>query len=99
MTKKQYALTIVLLIGTFLYTIMGTSRPILDPVNIIVYCLGAAAIVIVIVIVMPQQYCPNCGAKLPRIRIPKNINEKLFGWTTCPICNSEIDNNGRVVKK
>jgi hypothetical protein len=99
MNKKQYAIIVLSIIGTLLYFNMGASRPIFDPINIAVYGIAGVAIIIVLVIVIPTRYCPNCGAKLPRIRRPENANEALFGWTTCPSCKSEIDTSGRIVTK
>jgi hypothetical protein len=97
-TKKQYAITILLLIAVVLYNYnnLGISKPIFDPINIIVYCLSGAILIIVLGIINTPKYCPNCGARLPSIRLPRNENETLYGWTTCPKCKAEVDNNGKL---
>jgi uncharacterized protein with PIN domain len=35
--------------------------------------------------------CPKCSTKLPRVRIPRTLNEVLFGGWTCPKCRSRFD--------
>ncbi len=99
MNKKQYAMIILSIVGFFLYNFIGHSRPILDPINIVIYCIAGAVIIILLIIIIPTRYCPNCGAKLPRVRRSKNLNEALYGWTTCPKCKSEINTKGQIVKE
>jgi hypothetical protein len=101
LNKKQYAITILLLIAVMLYNFnnFGNSKPIFDPINIVVYCLSGAILIIVLGIINKSKYCPNCGARLPIIRLPKNYNEAAYGWTTCPKCKAEIDNNRQIVNR
>lgn len=40
--------------------------------------------------------CPKCNTKQPIIRIPKNSEQAMFGGTTCPNCNTELDKYGNV---
>jgi len=99
--KKQYAIFILLLIAFILYNYnnLGGTKPTFDPINIIVYCLVGSSFIIILGATVSTKYCPNCGAKLPRIRLPKNNNEMLYGWTTCPNCKAEIDNKGKIVSR
>jgi hypothetical protein len=101
MNKKQYALTILSIIGVLLYSSTGIHKPIIAPVNIVVYCMAAAVITILLIIIIPTKYCPSCGTKLPRFRNPAslNLNEKLYGWSRCPNCKAEINTKGQIVKE
>lgn len=38
--------------------------------------------------------CPNCGTKLPAVRIPKTLKQALWGGWTCPTCGTESDKWG-----
>ncbi len=42
-------------------------------------------------------YCPKCETKQPRIRVPKNASQLLFGGTTCPNCNTNLDKYGNII--
>jgi hypothetical protein len=99
--KKQYAIFILLLIAFVLYNYnnLGNYKPIFNPINIVVYCLAGSTLIIILGAMLSAKYCPNCGARLPGVRLPKNNNEMLYGWTTCPNCKAEIDNNGQIVNR
>jgi len=43
--------------------------------------------------------CPECGATLPFIRIPKSKREALWGGIICPKCGSEFDRHGKKVPR
>ena len=43
-------------------------------------------------------YCPICKTKQPRIRIPLNERQRMYGGSTCSGCKTEIDKYGDVVK-
>jgi len=43
--------------------------------------------------------CPDCGAKLPAVRIPKSRREMLWGGVTCPRCGCELDRSGNKIEK
>jgi hypothetical protein len=98
-SKKQYIIIILLLVAVVLYNYnnSGNSKPIFDPINVIVYFLSGIILIIVLGIIFKPRYCPNCGTRLPSIRFPQNGNETLYGWTSCPKCKAEIDNNGQIV--
>jgi hypothetical protein len=44
-------------------------------------------------------YCPNCNQKQPILRLPKNVNQVLYGGNTCSNCKTEIDKYGKEVLK
>jgi ssDNA-binding Zn-finger/Zn-ribbon topoisomerase 1 len=41
--------------------------------------------------------CPNCKTKQPIIRMPKNQRQILWGGTTCPTCETELDKFGNII--
>ncbi len=99
LNKWQWAMIIVGIAGTLLYSTMFDSKPISGLMDYAPYAIGGIVLVIVFALVMPARYCPNCKVKLPKLRFPKNANEALYGWTTCPNCKTEIDNHGNVVRR
>lgn len=101
LTKKQYAIIIIVLIASFIYNYnnFGSSKSLFNPLNIVFYGLAVIVIIFVIRIIITKRVCPNCGTKLSAIRIPQNANEALYGWTTCPKCKAEIDNYGQIVNR
>ncbi len=42
-----------------------------------------------------QVYCPRCGTKQPRIRLPRSLSEAMWGGNTCPKCGTKMDKWGR----
>ena len=42
--------------------------------------------------------CPRCGEPLPAMRVPKNLNQTLWGGWTCDECGCEVDKWGREVE-
>ena len=41
--------------------------------------------------------CPVCQTKQPIIRMPKNGSQALWGGTTCPNCQANLDKYGNVI--
>jgi len=39
--------------------------------------------------------CPKCGQPLPRIRKPTDLQEFLWGGSTCKNCGAKVDKWGR----
>jgi ribosomal protein S27AE len=39
--------------------------------------------------------CPNCGAQMPRVRVPASGSQALWGGAMCPKCGCEMDKWGR----
>jgi RNase P subunit RPR2 len=69
---------------------------------------GGIAVVIVFVIAskyksklginLKRVNCPVCNAKQPIVRTPRNMPQALYGGTTCPKCNTNLDKYGSVVR-
>ena len=56
---------------------------------------GALA-VIILALLMPKRYCPDCQTPLPKFGV-KYIRSRLWlGWI-CPRCGCEMDRRGRKV--
>jgi hypothetical protein len=62
------------------------------PVGGIIFGVGFA----LLLILMPQKNCPDCGTALPKFRAPQQ-NVLRGGWI-CPNCQSEIDRKGNLTK-
>ncbi len=43
--------------------------------------------------------CPECGEDAPKVRIPKNFPQAMFGGWTCSKCGTEMDKWGKVKVK
>lgn len=39
--------------------------------------------------------CPKCNEKMPAIRIPKDIQQLMWGGWTCPNCDCKMDKHGK----
>lgn len=46
---------------------------------------------------LKRVYCPVCGTKQPLVRIPKDVQQSLFGGTTCPKCGANLDKYGDII--
>src|ERR1700750_2857791 len=100
MNKSQWALVIVGIASTLIYSnLFGKAKQDSKLIDYAPYVIGAIVLVGIFGLVMPTKHCPNCKTKLPKIRLPRNSNEFLFGGTTCPNCKAEIDNHGNVVRR
>lgn len=42
-----------------------------------------------------QVRCPRCGARQPRLRLPRTERQRLWGGWTCKACGCEMDKWGR----
>ncbi len=42
--------------------------------------------------------CPECGESMPPVRVPKNMNQMLWGGWTCSECGCEVDKWGKKVE-
>jgi len=47
----------------------------------------------------PRQYCPNCGARLPRFFKPHGFSWRLLGSWSCPACHTLYDRHSRILKQ
>jgi hypothetical protein len=41
--------------------------------------------------------CPVCNTKQPVFRIPKSVEQGLWGGTTCPKCHTKLDKYGNII--
>ena len=41
--------------------------------------------------------CPRCDEPMPEVRVPKSLNQTLWGGSTCPACGCEVDKWGNEV--
>jgi predicted RNA-binding Zn-ribbon protein involved in translation (DUF1610 family) len=55
-------------------------------------------VVLLIVLFKKPTLCPKCGFVLPKFRKPQNRRQALWGGSTCPSCNAEIDRKGKIVE-
>lgn len=55
---------------------------------------GVAVIVLALVKRVPP--CPQCGARPPRFRKPRDTKESLWGGWTCAQCGCQFDRPGRM---
>ena len=39
-------------------------------------------------------FCPDCGAKMPKSRIPKSWDQALWGGWTCSLCGCLMNKYG-----
>jgi len=46
---------------------------------------------------LKRVYCPVCGTKQPIVRWPANMQQMLWGGTTCPKCHANLDKYGNVI--
>ncbi len=42
-----------------------------------------------------RKPCPRCGTIAPMVRVPKGMEETLWGGWTCPNCGCKVDKYGR----
>jgi hypothetical protein len=45
----------------------------------------------------PPGSCPECGASIPMVRVPRSSRQALWGGWTCEDCGAEIDKWGKVI--
>ncbi len=45
----------------------------------------------------PPNACPKCARPLPKVRVPTNARQFLWGGWTCAGCGVELDKWGRVL--
>jgi len=39
--------------------------------------------------------CPECSEKMPALRIPKSMQQIMWGGWTCPKCDCKMDKFGK----
>ena len=43
---------------------------------------------------LTRVHCPSCGTPQPMVRLPRSLQEMLWGGSTCKSCACEIDKWG-----
>ncbi|WP_193332503.1 hypothetical protein [Pseudoalteromonas ulvae] len=46
-----------------------------------------------------KVFCPKCDEKMPALRIPKNIQQLMWGGWTCPKCDCKMDKFGKKISE
>jgi hypothetical protein len=46
---------------------------------------------------LKRVYCPICQTKQPIVRMPKGGAQTLWGGTTCPNCQANLDKYGDII--
>jgi hypothetical protein len=57
---------------------------------------ATAAVLIILIVFRKPVKCEKCGREQPKVRTPTNIDQMMWGGTTCIACGSELDARGRV---
>ncbi len=55
---------------------------------------GGGAVLTVAYKIRGNTPCPNCGEKLPALRLPRNARQFMWGGSSCPKCGQEFDRFG-----
>jgi len=56
--------------------------------------LTAIMAILVLDLLKPRRFCPDCRVPLPKIRRHRNQQQGLWGGWTCPQCGCEVDRKG-----
>jgi hypothetical protein len=46
---------------------------------------------------LDKVICPQCDEKMPALRIPKNIQQLVWGGWVCPKCDCKMDKFGKEI--
>lgn len=46
---------------------------------------------------LDKVLCPVCGSKQPSLRIPKNLEQLMYGGWNCENCSCKMDKNGNKI--
>ena len=65
----------------------------MDP--ILVALVAVAGLVIVLGLIRSRMRCPNCGTRVPMVRMPANTQEAAWGGWTCRKCGMKLDRSGK----
>jgi len=41
--------------------------------------------------------CPSCKNRMPAIRIPKDLQQLMWGGWSCPKCDYKMDKHGKEI--
>lgn len=43
-------------------------------------------------------HCPQCGERMPAIRVPESMFQLLWGGWSCPACGCKMDKWGKAIE-
>ncbi len=43
-------------------------------------------------------HCPQCGQRMPAVRVPDSVHQLLWGGWRCPHCGCRMDKSGRAIE-
>lgn len=46
---------------------------------------------------LEEVHCPQCGERMPPLRIPEGLHQLLWGGWICPKCSCRMDKWGKAV--
>ena len=47
---------------------------------------------------LESVHCPGCQERMPAIRLPKDLQQLMWGGWTCPGCKTRMDKWGQPLK-
>ena len=54
---------------------------------------------VILVTLLPKRTaCPECKMVMPRVRIPINLHQLLWGGWICPNCGCKMDRKGKMLR-
>lgn len=48
---------------------------------------------------LDKVLCPECGSKQPALRIPKNLEQLVYGGWICENCSCKMDKHGKKIEE
>ena len=46
---------------------------------------------------LEKVHCPDCGARMPALRVPEDWHQLMWGGWTCPECGCRMDKWGKAL--
>lgn len=68
-------------------------------IGMLVGGVGAATVLLLFAMSRKTVNCPSCGREQPKMRTPTNMQQAMWGGTTCQGCGAEMDARGRLRAK
>lgn len=70
----------------------------MDPVTLLLILVIVPVVVVGPTLLLPQPRCPACGQPMPRVRLPTNRRQAMWGGWTCPKCSAELDRRATIIE-
>jgi transposase-like protein len=68
-------------------------------VGMLVGAIGAAAVLLMLAMSRKPVKCPTCGREQGAARVPRTMEQVMWGGFTCHGCGAEMDAKGRLKAK